>query len=136
RATQRDGRKQAPAMRDRDNARRVVDRAEKKSPHEWTAGQREAVGGLLTSTNRVTAIQGYAGTAKTSTVLRTVAAEAQRDGVQVRGLAPTASAAESLREGAGIRQANTDAGHPVQDKAGREQAARNELRIVDEAGML
>ena len=57
----------------------------------------------LTSRNQITALQGYAGTAKTTTVLATFAREAEARGVQVTALAPTASAAMVLGEALGTR---------------------------------
>lgn len=74
-----------------------------KQGHSWTDGQREATSGLLTDRDRVVGIQGAAGTAKTTTVLKTFGQEAQRQGYQVRGLAPSASAAKQLEEGGGIK---------------------------------
>src|SRR3546814_1223981 len=62
----------------------------------WNADQRAAAQQLFTSRNRITALQGYAGTAKTTTVLATVAREAEARGVSVIALAPTASAAMVL----------------------------------------
>jgi conjugative relaxase-like TrwC/TraI family protein len=62
----------------------------------WNADQRAATEQLLTSRNRITAVQGYAGTAKTTTVLATFAREAGARGVAVVALAPTASAATVL----------------------------------------
>src|SRR3546814_6191224 len=53
---------------------------------------------LLTSRNRITAVQGYAGTAKTTTVLTTFARQAEARGVSIVALAPTASAAMVLGE--------------------------------------
>ncbi|WP_292972099.1 AAA family ATPase [Novosphingobium sp.] len=53
-------------------AAKAVARTALQSDHPWNSGQREAARALLTSTNRVTALQGYAGTAKTTTVLATL----------------------------------------------------------------
>ena len=47
----------------------------------WTHGQAEATKGVLTTSSRVLGIQGYAGTAKTTTVLATVAEAAAGHGV-------------------------------------------------------
>ena len=69
----------------------------------WNADQRAATEQLLTSRNRVTALQGYAGTAKTTTVLATFARESEARGVPVVALAPTASAACVLGEALGAR---------------------------------
>ena len=45
--------------------------------HPENRHQRAATEQLLTSRNRITALQGYAGTAKTTTVLATFAREAE-----------------------------------------------------------
>lgn len=80
----------------------AAERAAAEAGYEWNAGQRKAAIGILSSENRVVGVQGYAGTAKTTTVLRTVAEAAQAQGYEVVGMAPTSSAAQSLAEGAGI----------------------------------
>ena len=84
-------------------AAKAVARAALASEHPWTPDQQKAAKALLTSQNRVTAVQGYAGTAKTTTVLATVAREAQSQGYNVTALAPTASAARTLGEALGLR---------------------------------
>lgn len=74
-----------------------------RSGFGWNADQKAATEQLLTSRNRITAVQGYAGTAKTTTVLATFAREAEARGVSVVALAPTASAAMVLGEALGTR---------------------------------
>jgi conjugative relaxase-like TrwC/TraI family protein len=64
-------------------------------------GQRGAAELLLTSSDRVIGIQGYAGTGKT-TMLSAVRAFAEQQGYTVKGLAPSAAAANQLTENAGI----------------------------------
>ena len=64
-------------------------------------GQKEAVRIALSSTDRVIGIQGYAGTGKT-TMLKRFRDLSQRKGYKLKGLAPSASAAKTLREEAGI----------------------------------
>lgn len=109
----------------------AVARAELRSEHPWNAGQREATRALLTSSHRVTGLQGYAGTAKTTTVLATVAREAASKGIRVTALAPTASAAHTLGDALGMR-GETVARHLL-GNAARQGAG---LWIVDEASML
>lgn len=136
-AIERAGRGAAGPLADRDAARRSIEKAAESSPHGWTRGQREAAQGLLTSESRVAAVQGYAGTAKTTTVLRTVAEEAEAAGYVVRGMAPTRSAADQLAEGAQLGDANTVASHLAQQRSGAiEGEDRPELWLVDEASML
>jgi ATP-dependent exoDNAse (exonuclease V) alpha subunit len=111
----------------------AVARAALKSEHPWTPDQREATKGLLTSQNRVTAVQGYAGTAKTTTVLATFAREAESLGVKVTALAPTASAARTLGEALGSK-GETVPKH-LMNQAPANTNDRN-VWIVDEASML
>ena len=64
-------------------------------------GQKEAVRVALSSRDRVIGIQGYAGTGKT-TMLKRFRDLSARNGYTLKGLAPSASAAKTLREEAGI----------------------------------
>ena len=102
-----------------------------RSGFGWNPDQKAATEQLLTSRNRVTAVQGYAGTAKTTTVLATFAREAR--GVSVVALAPTASAAMTLGEALGTR-GDTVARHLLapEDSAPGQPVAW----IVDEASLL
>ena len=99
----------------------------------WNADQRTATEQLLTSRNRITALQGYAGTAKTSTVLATFAREAEARGVPVVALAPTASAAMVLGEALGARS-DTVARHLLSPE--RPHQGQPAVWIVDEASLL
>lgn len=99
----------------------------------WNADQRAATGQLLTSRNRVTAVQGYAGTAKTTTVLATFAREAEGRGVPIVALAPTASAAMVLGEALDTRS-DTVARHLLSPE--RPQQGQPAAWIVDEASLL
>ena len=65
-------------------------------------GQKEAVKLLLSSTDRVLGVQGYAGTGKT-TMLDRFRSLAESAGYRVKGLAPSASAARTLSRESGIR---------------------------------
>ena len=64
-------------------------------------GQKEAVRIALSSRDRVIGVQGYAGSGKT-TMLKRFRDLSQRNGYTLKGLAPSASAAKTLREEAGI----------------------------------
>jgi len=99
----------------------------------WNADQRAATQQLLTSQNRVTALQGYAGTAKTTTVLATFAHEAEAQGVPVIALAPTASAAMVLGEALGARS-DTVARHLLSPELPNQ--GQPAAWIVDEASLL
>ncbi|WP_336950705.1 MobF family relaxase [Sphingobium aromaticivastans] len=97
------------------------------------ADQRAATEQLLTSRNRITALQGYAGTAKTTTVLATFAHEAEARGMAVTALAPTASAAMVLGEALSTR-GDTVARHLLSPE--RPQPGQPAVWIVDEASLL
>ena len=127
------GRGKIPAIQTPEQAAKAVARAALASEHPWTADQREAAKALLTSQNRVTAVQGYAGTAKTTTVLATLANVAAAQGHSITALAPTASAARTLGEALGTR-GETVAKHLM----GQHPIASNgrSVWIVDEASML
>ena len=117
-------------------AAKIVARAAQASEAEgraWNPGQREATTQLLASGNRITAVQGYAGTAKTTTVLATFAREASTRGFRVTALAPTASAAMVLGEALGTR-GDTVARHLLSPE--RSAGAQRAVWIVDEASLL
>jgi conjugative relaxase-like TrwC/TraI family protein len=117
-------------------AARTVERAARQSARAgfaWTDDQKRATASLLTSRDRVAAVQGYAGTAKTTTVLATYAREAAKSGVTVTALAPTASAATVLGEALGLR-GDTVARHLVAPEA--KGLGKGAVWIVDEASML
>ena len=86
--------------------------AEKTVMRRWVAetklhrgrlneGQKEAVKTILASKDRVVAVQGYAGTGKT-TMLKRLRALAASRGYRTIGLAPSASAAKTLANESGI----------------------------------
>ena len=66
-----------------------------------TEGQREAVKLILGTKDRVVGVQGYAGTGKTH-MLKRVRALAEKTGHRMVGLAPSASAVQTLGSEAGI----------------------------------
>jgi ATP-dependent exoDNAse (exonuclease V) alpha subunit len=98
----------------------------------WNEGQRTSTKQLLTSQNRITALQGYAGTAKTTTVLATYAREVEARGYSVTALAPTASAAMTLGNALQTR-ADTVARHFLAPDGGGNGKS---VWIVDEASLL
>lgn len=103
-----------------------------------TEGQREAGNLILTTRDRFTAIQGYAGVGKT-TQFRTVAAAlaAAEDAPDIRGLAPTHRAVSEL-SGAGI-PAQTIASFLSESSqwqaAGQARDFRNTVFVIDESSM-
>ena len=66
-----------------------------------TAGQKEAVKLILGAKDRTVGVQGYAGTGKT-TMLNRARVLAEKKGWRMAGLAPSASAAQTLASEAGI----------------------------------
>jgi ATP-dependent exoDNAse (exonuclease V) alpha subunit len=98
----------------------------------FTDGQLEAVHLALTTHHRFVGVQGYAGTGKT-TALEAVRAIAEEHGYQVRGLAPSATAARLLSSEAGI-QSQTVASFLLELNKTRPGA--RELWIVDEVSMV
>ena len=78
---------------------RAVDKALRGGP--LTAGQREAVKLILSARDRTVGVQGYAGSGKT-TMLQRARGLLEKTGYEVRGLAPSASAARTLEGEAGI----------------------------------
>ena len=78
---------------------RAVDKALRNGP--LTEGQKAAVKLILASGDRVVGVQGYAGSGKT-TMLNRARALLEKRGYEVRGLAPSASAARTLESEAAI----------------------------------
>ena len=122
---------------------RAVDKALRKGP--LTDGQRAAVKLILSEGDRVVGVQGYAGSGKT-TMLNRARALLEKRGYEVRGLAPSASAARTLEGEASIgsetlqrflaRYAGVAAGRMTAkgEKEMRNQFAKTAL-IVDEGSL-
>ena len=130
------GRGMAEQIAGRMAAGRAVERAARlsaRSGFAWTEDQKRATVELLTARDRVAAVQGYAGTAKTTTVLATYAREAERQGLGVTALAPTASAATVLGQALGLRS-DTVARHLLAPESRKSKSGA--VWIVDEASML
>jgi ATP-dependent exoDNAse (exonuclease V) alpha subunit len=92
--------------------------------------QRRAVEQILSSRDRVTALEGVAGAGKT-TSLAAIREAAERENYIVKGLAPTSRAAQKLEE-SGIRS-NTLQGHLAQSSGGQDEQKR--LYILDESSL-
>jgi conjugative relaxase-like TrwC/TraI family protein len=107
----------------------VLARRRVETGFSFNEGQAKAVEGILTSTDRINLVQGYAGTAKTNSVLAAVAAEARARGENVVAIAPTASAAETLGKAIDAQGATV-----AKHINSRERAAG--IWIVDEASMI
>lgn len=121
------------ALMSQQEASLVVQRAAEAAPHPWTAHQIRATEQILTTGGRLGCVQGLAGTAKTTTVLRTVAAEYRVHGYGVIGVAPTAEAAGILGREIGTQGA-TLARHLIDAKAGR-LSGEKQVWVIDEASL-
>ncbi len=99
--------------------------------------QRSAIGALLERPGHLKVLHGLAGTAKTTSVLATIAEAARAEGWRLEALAPTGSAAQTL--GAAIGSEGRSVAHLLATPAQpRDPQARPEpaLWIIDEAGMV
>ncbi|MEL6311065.1 MAG: MobF family relaxase, partial [Pseudomonadota bacterium] len=112
-------------------------RAAGEHGHSWTVDQRHATIGLLRETDRVAGLQGLPGTAKTTTVLKTVAGVAEDKGMKVFALAPTASAAKTLGESLGLNGRTVTAHLNAAERNAPGMASPGRaLWVVDEASMV
>jgi ATP-dependent exoDNAse (exonuclease V) alpha subunit len=93
--------------------------------------QQRVVRETLSNRDRIFAVQGVAGSGKT-TALSEIRVAAQRDGYQVKGLAPTSRAASQLEE-AGVSSTTLQRhlAQPVSDSRGH-----GHLYMVDEASLV
>lgn len=118
---------------------------EKRERIQYTEGQREAITTALVSRDRFVAVQGMAGTGKT-TMLRGLRELAEAQGYTVRGMAPTGAATKVLAKEAGIA-AETVAMFQIKERKLQKDvefaqqyapdfARRAELWVVDESGFL
>ena len=126
-----------PILSHRD-AVRLASWQEERSPsgRSWNAEQWTAAVGILSSTDRVTGLQGFAGTAKTSTVLATVSGAARGAGHEVSAMAPTTDAALKLGHAIGA-ESKTVARHLGEvNRVRPADAYKAPVWIVDEASMV
>lgn len=122
--------KHGQAAMSRDKAIGAV-RAAVHAEHAFNAGQQSAALHILSTPENLVLVQGYAGTAKTTSVLACASAEFQKQGYMVKALAPTASAAQTLGDAIGAK-ADTMQSHLL----GREQTATGkQVWILDEASL-
>ena len=138
-AIEGDGRGGVSAPLERQEALRAVTTAaffSQAKGHSWTEGQRTATMGLLTSPDRVSGVQGYAGTAKTTTVLATYAKGMREKGYEVRAFAPTAAAADLLGGAIDARGETVAKAVLTGERMVAEAKTRPEAWIVDEASMV
>ena len=131
-------------------ARAAVDAADahgSRKAQPWNQGQLAAAIGILRSRDAIVLLQGWAGTAKTSTVLATVTATARAAGYTVHALAPTASAARTLHTALdvpattvhrflGDRDRDAGATKTIGERLTTLVSGPRELWIVDEMSLL
>ena len=92
---------QAPKMMEPAAVSARITLAEGRQGFRYSEGQKEAIGKVLTSDDRYVAVQGLAGTGKT-TMLKSLKEMAQEQGYTVRGMAPTGAASKVLARETGI----------------------------------
>lgn len=102
--------------------------------YPMTPSQIEAMNVLLTTQDRYLAIQGYAGTAKT-TMLAEARLLMEEKGYQLRGIAAASSAANELQTKSGIRSDVFPVVYQTLKDAPK-RSLKNTVFIVDEASML
>ncbi len=122
--------KEGQAAMSQDKAIAAVAMASARSEHGFNTGQQAAALHLLSTKENLVLVQGYAGTAKTTSVLACASTELQKQGYQVKALAPTASAAQTLGDAIGAK-AETMQSHLL----AREQTTGKQAWIVDEASL-
>ncbi|HEX7325342.1 MAG TPA: MobF family relaxase [Rhodanobacteraceae bacterium] len=118
---------------DPESINQVIAAREKANGHQFTAEQRGAVEGVLSGKDGgFTLIQGFAGTAKTTSDHAAIADAAKAAHIRVRAIAPTHSAANTLATTLGTDYSTVAA---INAKA-LDRDGRPEIWIVDEAGMV
>jgi len=106
--------------------------------HHWTAEQRQAAIGILRYRGNLSQLQGYAGTAKTSSVLAAIRDVAKFEGYAVLAIAPSHAASQQLQKDINADKALTTSGYLAKIKSGqlqKELGTHKVLVIHDEAGL-
>lgn len=120
-----------PAM-NAEAADRAIRAQEEKNGHSFNQAQADAARAVLSGSDRIVLVQGYAGTAKTTSVLTASAESLRHQGHEVIALAPTHSAAKTL--GDSIKADSQTVAKFLNSKA--EKSERPRVYMVDEASML
>ncbi len=140
-AIEKSGRDAMPPACEAEDARGKIEAAMKASEqagYGWNDAQKRAAEGLLSSPDRVTAIQGYAGTAKTTTVLASYVGAMRGRGHDVTVMAPTNVAADVLGQ-AVDQDGKTVQRHLIEQQRSNGQPSSGRGRqvwVVDEASLL
>ncbi|BCN92777.1 conjugative relaxase [Thiomicrorhabdus immobilis] len=106
--------------------------------HTWTAEQRQAAIGILSHRGNLSQLQGYAGTAKTSSVLASIRDIAKREGYTVVAIAPSHAASQQLQKDINANQALTTSGYIAKMQSGHLQKELNSNKVLvihDESGL-
>ncbi len=106
--------------------------------YTWTAEQRQATIGILSHRGNLTQLQGFAGTAKTSSVLSSIRDISKREGYIVIAIAPSHSASQQLQKDIQADKALTTSGYLAQMQSGTLQKDLNASKVLvihDEAGL-
>jgi len=106
--------------------------------HHWTAEQRQAAIGILSHRGNLSQLQGYAGTAKTSSVLASIRDIAKREGYTVIAIAPSHAASQQLQKDIKADKALTTSGYLAKMQSGQlqKELGNNKVLVIhDEAGL-
>jgi len=107
---------------------------EEDSGFSMTPSQKNALLHVFTTTDRFNAVQGYAGSGKT-TMLKTTVQLAAEKGFEVRGIAVTSSAVNELTDKAGICSKVFPSAHHALTRAA-DNSLQKTIFMLDEASML
>lgn len=124
--------KNSKALMSQAQAKIVVEEMVSSSKYPWNDAQINATKNILSSKSRLNLIQGYAGTSKTNSVMKGLASEFEKAGYEVKPLAPTASAADTLGEALGAQGQTVQSYLLGQD----ERTGKPRVLIVDEASLM
>lgn len=100
----------------------------------YTDGQSESIKHIVTTSDGVVNINGWAGVGKT-TMLNGVKSFTSDTDIIIRGIAPTGSATETLFKETGIKSQTTDSFLYLHD-VNPDKTAHNELWLVDESSLM
>jgi ATP-dependent exoDNAse (exonuclease V) alpha subunit len=106
--------------------------------HHWTNEQRQAAISILSHRGDLSQLQGYAGTAKTSSVLASIRDIVQREGYTVIAIAPSHAASQQLQKDIQADYALTTSGYLAKMQSGQLQKELENSKVLvihDEAGL-
>lgn len=121
-----------PAMTKEQAEEAIRAQETKPGAYAFNQGQRDATHAVLAGTDRITLVQGFAGTAKTTSVLDAASAAFRAQGYEVIALAPMNSSKDTL--GASIGAEGNTVASFINKKP--EVSDKPRVYIVDEASML